>query len=149
LNHDTALPQPALPKEAIAAGEDMADRPPAFEKGNQGMLSWFNGRRMLRMGVVAVALSAWPVRASSAAEIVRFRHVKPATVHFLNSATAVTYEKRLQDLGCKTRISWHWGHTDLTYQCEDWHEMRFNSHEETREWMKLLSALGFEAGHYH
>lgn len=115
------------------------------------MLSCLNGRTFLRMALVAAAFSVSPVRDSYAgdAEIVRFRHVKPAVLHFLSSATAVTYEKRLQNLGCKTHISWHWGHTDLTYQCEDWHEMRFNRHEETHEWMMFLAALGFEAGHYH
>ena len=100
------------------------------------------------IGMVALALSG-AAQSASAREMLRFRHVKPATVHFLGAKTARDYEQRLSDVGCATKLSWHWGHVDLTYQCEEWREMHFERHEDARQWMELLASFGFETGHFH
>lgn len=109
-------------------------------------------RLLTRTGFVAATVGCWAATQAAdvtAAEIVRFRHVKPATVHFLDPQTAQSYQERLRGVGCETKLSRHWGHTDLTYRCEEWREMQFERHEHTKEWMEFLGNLGFEAGHYH
>ncbi len=85
----------------------------------------------------------------NAEETLRFRHIKPATVHFLDRRLAEDYAARLRSVGCTASLSWHWGHTDLAYQCTEWHELRCGSHQEVMDWMRFFSVLCFEAAHLH
>ena len=82
-------------------------------------------------------------------EAVTFRHPKPATVRFLDRKLAEDYARRLRSVGCSATLSWHWGHTDLNYQCEEWRVVRCADHEEARDWMRFLGVLCFESSHIH
>lgn len=87
--------------------------------------------------------------ASDAEEALKFRHLKPATVHFLDRRLAEEYQRRLRAVGCPATLTWHWGHTDLTYECAEWHMVRCRDHAEAMEWMKFFAVLCFEASHIH
>lgn len=89
------------------------------------------------------------VAAESPEETLEFRHEKAATVRFLDRKLAEDYQRRLRSVGCTATVSWHWGHTDLTYQCEDWHVLRCSNHAEAMDWMKFFAILCFEASHLH
>ncbi|MBL9081745.1 MAG: hypothetical protein JNK76_08070 [Planctomycetales bacterium] len=88
-------------------------------------------------------------QASEVEESLRFRHPKPATVHFLDRTLAAEYQRRLQSVGCTATLSPHWGHVDLTYQCSDWHVLHCRGHGEAMDWMKFFSLLCFESSHVH
>lgn len=107
-----------------------------------------NGLTRLIVGMVVLSVGG-AAQSARAREMLRFRHTKPATVHFLNAKAASDYERRLKDVGCATKLTWHWGHIDLTFQCEEWHEMHLERHEDARQWMELLASFGFETGHFH
>ena len=84
-----------------------------------------------------------------AQELVKYRHVKQTTVHIVDGALAQEHAKNLKSLGCDVTLSKRLLYYDLTYQCEEWHEVNFETHEQTHKWISLLSSLGFEVGHFH
>jgi hypothetical protein len=114
------------------------------------MRTFKNSRRWIAAMLVGVSCSLSAAAADAAnKEVIRFRHPRSATVHLKDEKSARTYEQSLKNLGCDAALSGHAGHFDLSYQCSQWREANFESHDKAHQWETFLKKLGFETQHQH
>lgn len=107
-------------------------------------------REALAACAAAVATGLLPAAAQAAhREMLRYRLIKPRTIHAKSEADAKTYMAALNKLSCACKMDNHGNHIDVIYHCPKWTEAQFKDHPTAHHWEKWLKALGFEVQHHH
>lgn len=107
-------------------------------------------RDALAACALAILSGALPTAAwAGHRELLRYRLLKPRTIHAKSEADAKSYLAALNKLSCACQMDNHGSHIDVVYHCPDWAEAEFKDHATAHHWEKWLKALGFEVLHQH
>jgi hypothetical protein len=87
--------------------------------------------------------------ASGHLEIVAYRLSRARSQHHESSAKAKEQADTLRMLGCEVKQEKHAGHFDVSYRCDEWQTVGFESDEVAHQWQKWLKSTGFETTHKH
>lgn len=82
-------------------------------------------------------------------EIVSYRLPKGSATHHDSSSKANDLADTYRMLGCEVKLAKHAGHHDVSFRCDKWRTVGFESHEAAHRWQDWLDSAGFETKHEH
>lgn len=82
-------------------------------------------------------------------EIVAYRLPRNTSRHHDSSRKAQEEADTLKMLGCEVKQDRHAGHFDVSYRCDKWRTVGFESDEAAHRWQDWLKSTGFETAHEH
>lgn len=107
----------------------------------------FTSTAMLCLSTTVAFATVLASMSVDGAEVLQFRLPETSTLHVKDEKTVREYEQRLLTLGCEAKVSKHFFHFDLIYQCPEWRSASFATRAEMSPWATFLAAMGFETSY--